>query len=80
MSVQYRSSGGTGAGAVTELSGTVPAGGYYLVQQAQGSGGTESLPTPDVVGTTAMSGSAFTVWLSSGTEPLTLPEPTWLRE
>ena len=26
MSVQYRSSGGTGAGAVTELSGTVPAG------------------------------------------------------
>lgn len=25
MSVQYRSSGGTGAGAVTELSGTVPA-------------------------------------------------------
>ncbi len=73
MSVQYRSSGGTGAGAVTELSGTVPAGGYYLIQQAQGSGGTESLPTPDAVGTTAMSGSAFTVWLSSGVDALTPP-------
>ncbi|WP_370239690.1 lamin tail domain-containing protein [Nocardioides sp.] len=73
MSVQYRSSGGTGAGAVTELSGTVPAGGYSLVQQAQGSGGTESLPTPDAVGTTARSGSANTVWLSSGVDALTPP-------
>lgn len=72
MSVQYRSSGGTGpATGVTALAGSVPAGGHYLVQQAQGSGGTTPLPTPDATGTIAMSGSAFTVWLADGTTALT---------
>ncbi|MDN4174146.1 ExeM/NucH family extracellular endonuclease [Nocardioides sp. SOB77] len=69
-SVQYRSSGGTSPGAVTTLSGTVPAGGNYLVQQAKGSGGTQPLPPPDATGDIAMSGSAFTVWLSNGTTAL----------
>lgn len=74
MSVQYRSSGSTSAASgVTELSGTVPAGGYYLVQQAQGSGGTQALPTPDATGSVAMSGSAFTVWLAEGTTALNPP-------
>ncbi|WP_341925943.1 ExeM/NucH family extracellular endonuclease [Nocardioides psychrotolerans] len=72
-SVQYRSSGGTGAGAVTTLSGSVAPGGYYLVQQAKGAGGTQALPTPDATGTIAMSGSAGQVWLSNGTAPLTPP-------
>ncbi len=68
MSVQYRSSGSSAAASgVTELSGTVPAGGYYLVQQAQGNGGTQALPTPDATGSIAMSGTAFTVWLAEGT-------------
>ncbi len=71
MSVQYRSSGGTAAATgVTPLSGTVPAGGYYLVQQGAGAGGTEALPTPDATGTINMSGSAFTVWLAQGTTAL----------
>lgn len=74
MSIQYRSSGSTSAASgVTALSGTVPAGGYYLVQQAQGSGGTQSLPTPDATGSVAMSGSAFTVWLAEGTTALNPP-------
>lgn len=71
MSVQYRSSGSTSAATgVTALSGSVPAGGHYLVQQAAGAGGTTALPTPDATGTIAMSGSAFTVWLASGTTAL----------
>ncbi len=74
MSVQYRSSASTSAATgVTELSGTVPAGGHYLVQQAQGNGGTQALPTPDATGSVAMSGSAFTVWLAEGTTALTPP-------
>lgn len=71
MSVQYRSSASTAAATgVTTLSGSVPAGGYYLVQEAAGSGGTTPLPTPNATGTIAMSGSAFTVWLASGTTAL----------
>jgi hypothetical protein len=32
---------------VTPLTGTIPAGGTYLVQEAKGSGGDTALPTPD---------------------------------
>ncbi|GAA1808532.1 hypothetical protein GCM10009795_062220 [Nocardioides hankookensis] len=71
MSVQYRSSAGTAAATgVTALSGSVPAGGHYLVQEAAGTGGTTPLPTPDATGTVAMSGTAFTVWLATGTTAL----------
>ncbi|GAA1150210.1 ExeM/NucH family extracellular endonuclease [Nocardioides aquiterrae] len=71
MSVQYRSSGSAAAATgVTTLSGSVPAGGHYLVQEAQGSGGSTPLPTPNATGTIAMSGTAFTVWLASGTTAL----------
>jgi len=71
MSVQYRSSGGTAAAnGVTALSGSVPAGGHYLVQEAAGAGGTTALPSPDATGSIAMSGSAFTVWLATGTTAL----------
>lgn len=35
----------------TVLAGTIPAGGYYLVREARGPGGTDSLPTPDAIGT-----------------------------
>jgi 5'-nucleotidase len=73
MSVQYRSSTGTTA-QVTELSGSVPANGHYLVQQAKGSGGTTALPTPDAKGTIAMSGSNGQVYLVDGTQALTTAE------
>lgn len=75
-SVQYRSAGGTGAGAVTPLTGSVPAHGHYLVQEAAGSGGTTDLPTPNATGTTAMGGTGFQVWLADTTAALTPPAGT----
>ena len=39
--------------------GTIPANGYYLVQEAVGAGGTDSLPTPDATGTTPMGATGF---------------------
>ncbi|WP_182526586.1 ExeM/NucH family extracellular endonuclease [Nocardioides dongkuii] len=71
MSVQYRSSGSSSAATgVTELSGSVPARGHYLVKQAAGTGGTADLPAVDATGEIAMSGTAFTAWLANGTTAL----------
>ncbi|WP_267117345.1 lamin tail domain-containing protein, partial [Xanthomonas sacchari] len=56
-SVQYASAAGS-SWQVTTLSGSIAPGGYYLVKQADGSGGSTALPTPDATGTIAMSGSA----------------------
>jgi hypothetical protein len=62
-SVQYSSATGT-AWQVTNLSNfTLQPGQYYLVQQAQGTGGTTPLPTPDVIGTIAMGATAGKVAL-----------------
>ncbi len=52
-SVQYASATGTGnfgssTTQITPLAGSIGPGQYLLVQEAQGSGGTTSLPTPDV--------------------------------
>ncbi|MBK8903156.1 MAG: ExeM/NucH family extracellular endonuclease [Anaerolineaceae bacterium] len=74
-SVQYTSSSGT-TWQVTSLSGTMAPGSYYLIQQAAGSGGSAPLPTPDAVGTIAMSATNGKVALVnsstglSGTCPL----------
>jgi predicted extracellular nuclease len=68
-SVQYASAAGT-SWQVTPLSGTIPAGGYYLVQQAQGAGGTVSLPTPDAAGTITMAATNGKVALVSTTTTL----------
>ena len=51
---------------ITELTGAIKAGGHYLIQMAAGSGGTLDLPTPDLMGRTAMSGKDFVVGLFSG--------------
>ena len=74
-SIQYRSSGSTGAASgTTPISGTVPARGYFLVRQATGAGTTlPDLPTADVTGSIAMSGTAFQVWLANTTAPQTPP-------
>jgi predicted extracellular nuclease len=68
--VQYTSSAGT-SWASTTLTGTIPAGGYYLVQEAAGSGGTVPLPTPDATGNLAMAATSGKVALVSGPGPLT---------
>ncbi|WP_133500561.1 lamin tail domain-containing protein [Cognatilysobacter terrigena] len=61
-SVQYASSTGT-SWQKTNLSGSIPAGAYYLVKEADGAGTQPALPTPDATGTIAMSGTAGKVAL-----------------
>jgi hypothetical protein len=62
-SVQYASATGT-SWAKTDLTNiTLAPGQYYLIQQAQGAGGTTPLPTPDATGAIAMSGTAGKVAL-----------------
>lgn len=73
-SVQYTSAAGTGAWSVTPLCSTGPClllpGHYFLIQEAQGAGGTTNLPTPDAIGTIAMTTGAGKVALSASTTPL----------
>ena len=72
-SVQYASATGPAGGgswAVTLLTGQIPPGKSYLVQQAAGTGGTTPLPTPDATGTIAMSGTAGKVALVTSTTAL----------
>lgn len=56
---------------VTALTGSVAAGGRYLIGEAKGAGGTVDLPVPDVAGGIAMAAGSGTVALVSGTDPLT---------
>ncbi|HYE66436.1 MAG TPA: lamin tail domain-containing protein, partial [Pyrinomonadaceae bacterium] len=69
-SVQYNSATGSGNWQVTLLSGSIPPGGYYLVQQAQGAGGTTNLPTPNATGTIAMSATSGKVALINNSTPI----------
>jgi hypothetical protein len=68
-SVQYASSTGS-SWQVTPLGGSIAPGGYYLVKQADGSGGSVDLPAPDATGTIAMAAGAGKVALSSATAAL----------
>ena len=71
-SVQYLPAAPTAASVwqVTPLTGTVAAGGRYLIQEAQGAGGSVPLPTPDATGTIAMAATAGTVAVVNTTTPL----------
>ena len=69
MSVQYASATGS-SWQVTALSGSIPAGGYYLVKEAAGSGGTTALPTPDATGSISMSATSGKVALVTSTSAL----------
>ncbi|HWD02255.1 MAG TPA: endonuclease/exonuclease/phosphatase family protein [Amycolatopsis sp.] len=72
-SVQYlpASASASSAWQVTQLAGSIMAGGRYLVAEGKGSGGTVALPTPDASGSVAMSATAGTVALVTGTSALT---------
>ena len=61
-SVQYTSSAGT-SWTRTVLTGTVPAGGFYLVAEGAGAGNGVALPTPNDTGTIAMSATSGKVAL-----------------
>ncbi|GII56548.1 endonuclease [Planotetraspora thailandica] len=68
-SVQYASA----AGAVfqmTNLTGSIPAHGRYLVQEAAGASGTLALPTPDAIGSIPMSATSGVVALVTAQIPL----------
>jgi predicted extracellular nuclease len=75
-SVQYAAAGGTGTWGVTALTGMIPANGYYLVQEAAGTGGSLNLPNPDVTGMIAMSATAGKVILVAQTAALNGACPT----
>jgi 5'-nucleotidase len=62
-SVSYFSSKGS-LGGSTALVGSVPAHGYYLVQEGKGAGGSTPLPTPDASGQVAMSATDGSVELA----------------
>jgi len=74
-SVQYASSTGS-TWTATNLTGTIPAHGYYLIQEAAGAGGTTSLPTPDATGNINMSATTGKVALTSSTTILSGTCPT----
>jgi predicted extracellular nuclease len=74
-SVQYAAATGT-SWQVTNLSGSIAPGQYYLVQEAAGAGGTTNLPPPDATGSIAMSATAAKVALVNTTTTLTGTCPT----
>jgi DNA/RNA endonuclease G (NUC1)/fibronectin type 3 domain-containing protein len=51
--------------APTALTGSIPPGHYYLVQEAAGAAGTTNLPTPDATGTIALSATAAKIALTN---------------
>src|SRR5262249_4514297 len=61
-SVQYASAAGT-TWQKTDLTGSIPPGGYYLVQEAAGTGKGTALPTPNAIGNIAMSATSGKVAL-----------------
>ncbi len=75
-SVQYASATGSAWSVTSLTSVTLQPGQYYLIQQAQGAGGTSPLPTPDAIGTIAMSGTNCKVALTNITTALSGTCPT----
>lgn len=70
--VQYASASGTFS-LKTNLSGSIGPHKYYLIQEAAGTGGTQSLPTPDATGTISMSATSAKVALANSTATVTGP-------
>ncbi len=77
-SVQYASATGSNW-SVTNLAGTIGAKGFYLIQEAQGAGGTDTLPLPDAAGTIAMAATAGKVALVNTTTALSGTCPTGVQ-
>jgi|GEM_PF-582338 len=75
-SVQYLNATGTGTWAKTDLTGSIPAKSFYLIQEAIGAGGTVNLPTPDATGTLTLSGTTGKVILSNSNVLLTGANPS----
>ena len=74
-SVQYASAGGS-TWIVTGLTGTMQSHSYFLVQEAQGAGGTTNLPAPDASGTITMAATAGEVALCNVVTALSGASPS----
>ncbi len=74
-SVQYASAANA-TWQKTTLTGTLQPGQYFLIQQAVGAGGTVNLPTPEIVGTIPMSGTAGKIALVNNDTALTCGNAT----
>ncbi|GAB3386874.1 hypothetical protein GCM10027568_05830 [Humibacter soli] len=70
-SVQYHAKAATGTWQVTQLTGSIAPGAFYVVAEAKGTGGTTPLPQADASGSIAMSATDGTIALVSGTTALT---------
>jgi hypothetical protein len=68
-SVQYSAPGST-TWQVVQLSGTIAPGQYYLIQEAQGAGGTTALPAPDAIGNDDLNATAGKVALVNNSTAL----------
>jgi uncharacterized protein (TIGR03437 family) len=77
-SVQYASAAGTSWDR-TLLSGTIAPGQYYLLQEAEGSGGSSSLPSSDANGGINLSATSGKVALVSNSNVLTGSSPAGLQ-
>src|SRR5262247_554696 len=66
-SVQYAAAGGTTWQRTNLPAVTLAPGQYLLVQESQGAGGTQPLPTPDAIGNIAMSATSGKVALVTST-------------
>jgi hypothetical protein len=69
-SIQYTSATGSSWGSKLNLSGTIPANGYFLIGLAPGTNGSP-LPTPDQTGTINMSATSGKIALVNSTANLT---------
>ncbi len=73
-SVQYQSATGTGSTwQKTIFTGTIPAHHFFLVQEAQGSGGSAPLPAPDAAGTISLASTGGKVALTGDTMTISGP-------
>ncbi len=71
MSLQYAATAGTSWTNSTNLTGSIPAGGYFLVQMASGGANGVALPTPDQTGATNLAAGAGKVALMNTTTVIT---------
>ncbi|MEE1622047.1 ExeM/NucH family extracellular endonuclease [Zafaria sp. Z1313] len=72
-SLQYRAAGSTGAATAYPLSGSIPAGGHFLVSGGSNGATGGELPAADLATGLNPSGTTGTIILANTTERLTLP-------
>jgi hypothetical protein len=73
-SIQYESASGNGSSwQKTVISGTVASHGFFLIQEAQGSGGSMPLPQPDAAGTMSLASTGGKIALANDTVKITGP-------